>query len=277
MKKGIFFMMFVLLLVQMTSCASRQNKHKDTPHAHGFTKHYKKSLFKATRSGLYSVEMVIKEGRLKKGKNELDLIVHDKKDRDVTEAEISIQPWMPEMGHGIDIEPVIEEKGGGLYHVSNLVLTMGGHWELRVVVSKDSVADIAVFDFPQVGGMQMHKHVKRPDRIDTSRSQMSEKGLFRVSYKPEIDPIKINTLHAWQVKVLDTKGDPVEGAKITFKGDMPEHGHGMPTEPQMAEEQPGGVYIIDGIKFQMPGWWMVKLIIHSSTGMDTVTFQLDIQ
>ncbi len=270
----------VLLILVMGIFMLMGCKTTETAHVHkpGFTKHYKTSMFSVAEKGLYSVELVLKSGELKKGANELDLIIHDNKDHDVVGAEISIQPWMPEMGHGIDIEPVIEEKGGGLYHVSNLVLTMGGHWELRVGVNKGGVSDVASFDFPQVGGMQMkHTHVKRPEKIDTSTKQVSAKGLYTVTYEPEIKPIRINTIHSWRVRIVDSTGNPVSGARITVSGDMPEHGHGLPTEPAVVEELPGGEYIIDGMKFQMPGWWVVNLMIHSPIGMDTVRFQLDLK
>jgi hypothetical protein len=277
MKKTKLSLPVLFVVMLFAIAASAHMKYKPKGRIQGFTKHFEKSLFEITRKGYYSVEMIIKGEVLKQGKNEIDLVIHDNKDSDVTGAEISLQPWMLDMGHGIDIEPQIEEKGGGLYHVSNLVITMGGHWQLRVMVSKNGVTDTAVFDFPEVSGMMMHGHVKRPQKIDTSRTQISEKGLYRVSYKPDIEPIRINTLHAWEVTIKDRKGRPVTGARITITGDMPEHGHGLPTEPQMVEELPGGRYIIDGMKFQMPGWWVVKLHIHSPEGMDTVTFQLDLK
>ncbi len=276
MKKTLYILLVFLFLGGCVTTPERQSVAKDE-HKEKFTKHYKSSMFKVTEKGLYSVELVLKSGELKKGANEVNLIIHDNKDRDVVDAEITIQPWMPEMGHGIDIEPVIEEKGGGLYHVSNLVLTMGGHWELRVGITKAGVSDMAVFDFPRVGGMKMkHRHVKRPDKIDISTVQVSENRTYKVSYIPEITPVRINTIHSWTVKITDSKGNPVTGARIAVEADMPEHGHGLPTAPEVVEELPGGEYIIDGMKFQMPGWWVVKLHISSPVGKDTVTFQLDI-
>jgi len=276
MKKTLFILL-VFLVLGGCIAAPEKRSVKDHEHKDKFTKHYKSSMFKVTGRGLFSVELVLKSGELKKGANEVNLIVHDSKDRDVVDADITIQPWMPETGHGIDIEPVIEEKGGGLYHVSNLVLTMGGHWELRVGVSKAGVSDMAVFDFPRVGGIKVkHRHVKRPGKIDTSTTQVSENGAYKVSYIPEITPVRINTIHSWTVKITDRKGNPVTGARISVEADMPEHGHGLPTAPEVVEELPGGEYIIDGMKFQMPGWWVVKLHVSSAEVMDTVTFQLDI-
>ncbi len=271
MKKNLTVVFIFLVLF---SCAT----YKEKEHTHaGFTKHYERSLFQVTENGLFSVEMVVPEGHLKVGKNNIDLIVHDKNDRDVVGASLTVEAYMPDMGHGIDIEPVIVEKGGGLYQVKELPLTMPGHWQLIVTVQSETEKDRAVFDFPQVGRMTMHKHISRPEKIDTSRTKTSEKGLYRVSYTPEIDPIRINTLHFWKVKVQDASGHPVSGATIKIHGDMPEHGHGLPTEPAVVEEPEPGLYIIDGFKFQMPGWWVVNLEIISPLGMDTVQFQLDLK
>src|SRR5271169_5111603 len=86
------------------------------------TKHYEQSLFKMTDNGLYSVEMVIKDKDLKVGVNTLDIIVHDKSDKDVAGAEINVVPWMPEMGHGVFEQPVVKERGGGTYSVENIIL-----------------------------------------------------------------------------------------------------------------------------------------------------------
>ncbi len=276
MKKIPLLFIFSIFLIQ--GCLSTLTETNQNTSSHKFTRHYKNSLFKLTKNGLYSVEMVLKKGMLKKGTNELNLIVHNSKNQEVVEAEVTVQPWMPEMGHGIDIEPVIKEKGGGLYHVTNLILPMGGHWELRITISKDKITDTAIFDFPKVAASEpkKHKHIKRPEVLDTTTSQTSEKGLYRVTYVPSIQPLRTNTIHEWKVKITDSNGDPVNGARIKIEGDMPEHGHGLPTEPEVVEELPGGEYIIDGMNFQMPGWWVIKLHIHSTTGMDTVTFQLDI-
>ncbi len=278
MKRIFAVFMFFVLLAGCVTTETKNTGSAEKKHPHKFTKHYEKSLFVISQNGQYSVEMVIKEDSLKVGKNKISIIVHDKKDNDVPGARLFIQPWMPEMGHGIDIEPVIEEKGGGLYEISNLVLTMPGHWEIRVQISKDGITDTAVFDFPQIGKPMMgHHHMKRPEKIDTSTEKRSEKGFYMVSYVPEINPIRINTLHYWTVQIFDQKGRPVSGARIKVEGDMPEHGHGMPTEPQVVQELPDGKYIIDGMKFQMPGWWVVKLHIDGPDGKDTVVFQLDLK
>ena len=51
---------------------------------------------------------------------------------------LHVTPWMPAMGHGASIEPVVVERGDGDYLVDDLVLPMPGMWELRVSASDGS-------------------------------------------------------------------------------------------------------------------------------------------
>jgi hypothetical protein len=136
----------VLLLLPYTAFGAETIQSSSGPH----TKHYEQSLFKLTDKGLFSVEMVIKGKELKVGVNALDIVVHDRNDKDVTGAEITVIPWMPEMGHGVYDKPVVREKGGGLYSVDNIILIMEGRWELRVKVKNSDGVDNATFDFQDV-------------------------------------------------------------------------------------------------------------------------------
>jgi hypothetical protein len=42
-----------------------------------------------------------------------------------------VVPWMPAMGHGASLAPVVTPEGGGKYVVSNVALFMAGSWQLR--------------------------------------------------------------------------------------------------------------------------------------------------
>jgi hypothetical protein len=57
--------------------------------------------------------------------------------------------WMPAMGHGSSVEPVVSPKGKGTYVLDNVYLYMPGHWELRTSFS-GTVTDRATptFDVP---------------------------------------------------------------------------------------------------------------------------------
>jgi hypothetical protein len=53
---------------------------------------------------------------------------------------------------------------------------------------------------------------------------------------------------------------------------MPQHGHGLPTKPQVTKELEDGTYLLEGMKFSMTGWWEIKLAIEAAEGADKVTF-----
>jgi hypothetical protein len=246
----------------------------DTDHSK-FTQHYKESLFKITENGHYSVEMVLKEKVLKVGKNAIDLILHDNKDRDVVGATLTVTPWMPDMGHGVSEKPVIEEKGGGLYKANNVVISMSGRWELRITVAQNATKDTAVFEFKDV--KKGHGHTMNAPAagdMDLSVTRLSHKKLFSVTYESLLDPLRINRIHSWKLTVKTADGEPVTGATIIVDGDMPEHGHGLPTQPEVTQEVGQGVYLVEGLKFSMPGWWVMDFRIQKNDQEDTVTFNI---
>jgi hypothetical protein len=109
---------------------------------------------------------------------------------------------------------------------------------------------------------------------DLSTTQLSEAHLFRVSFRSAVEPPPINRLHQWVVHVETPDGHPVEQARIEIDGGMPEHGHGLPTQPQMGRNLGHGDYEIEGMKFQMSGWWVVNFHIIEGDRSDRVTFNL---
>ena len=51
-----------------------------------------------------------------------------------TSHAIHVTPWMPAMGHGSSVTPIVTPRDGGGYVVTNLVLPMPGTWQLRVTI-----------------------------------------------------------------------------------------------------------------------------------------------
>jgi hypothetical protein len=270
----------LILTLLLASCASTmQNTKVDEKHVHDdgeFTKHYEESLFQVTAKGMYSVELVLKEHDLKTGINAVDIIIHDKTDRDIVGADIEVIPWMPDMGHGVFEKPVITEKGGGLYAVENIILIMSGRWELRVNIKEGGIEDKAVFDFPDVKVDRGHEHeiTKAPDDLDLSANKLTENQTFNISYKSSLEPIPINRIHTWELVVETPEGRPVEGADVSLDGNMPEHGHGLPTQPEVTQDLGDGTYFVEGMKFSMPGWWIMQFNIKAGGKEDSVTFNL---
>jgi hypothetical protein len=115
--------------------------------------------------------------------------------------------------------------------------------------------------------------VTRPADLDLGTSMTSDQGLFTVSYKSELDPLTINELHTWTVHVETADGQPVDDATVSVNGGMPEHNHGMPTEP-LVTPLGSGDYRVEGMKFQMPGWWTVTVGVDAAGRQDSTTFNL---
>lgn len=113
-----------------------------------------------------------------------------------------------------------------------------------------------------------------PADLDLSTTRLSAQGAYRVSYEPRRGPIAVNQIHAWTLHVETADGRAVEGATIAVDGDMPQHGHGLPTEPQVTTELGGGDYLVEGVKFHMPGWWVMDFTIDAGDQTDTVRFDL---
>ncbi len=275
----------LLMITFLVGCAAPANKHPE------MTQHYDWTLFQVTEKGLYSVEMVFKDkmNMLRKGDNSVDVVIHDARDKDVEGARLSVTPRMPMKKMDSPEKTMITEVGRGRYTIGNIVIPEEGHWQLKVTVGSGSSSDTAVFDFPGMKGASgeatdANGHgegdmamVPRPGSDAFSPKQMSGNHLFMVSYVSEASPIPINKIHSWKLTVKTASGEPVSVAVISIDGRMPEHKHGLPTRPQVTENLGGGTFRVEGMKFQMPGWWEVSFGIKTGGKEDKVVFNLDIK
>ena len=125
------------------------------------------------------------------------------------------------------------------------------------------------------GGFMAWKMLQPPPTdLDLARSKATASGMFVVSIAPETEPVQQGPLHSWIATVALPDGTPVEDANMTIDGGMPQHGHGLPTVPQMTGPLGNGKYRIEGVKFNMGGWWEFKLAIEAGGKTDTVTFNI---
>jgi len=115
------------------------------------------------------------------------------------------------------------------------------------------------------------------DDLDYSNAQLSDNGLFNVSYTASTGTIPINQIHQWILHVETANGQPVENATIAVDGDMPEHGHGLPTRPRVTRYLGEGNYLVEGIKFQMGGWWVIDFTITTNDQTDAVHFNMQLK
>jgi hypothetical protein len=116
---------------------------------------------------------------------------------------------------------------------------------------------------------------KRPpvDPKAYEATQASAAQLYRATFTPT-ESIKVGKLHGWTIAVTTADGTPVDSATITVDGGMPQHGHGLPTKPIVTTHLGDGKHLVEGMKFNMGGWWVVKFEIDGSKGADVVTFNL---
>jgi hypothetical protein len=111
-----------------------------------------------------------------------------------------------------------------------------------------------------------------PTNLDLSTQRHTVNKHYIVGIRPVSGPAGLNKIHAWEVRVASPSGQPVDGLKIAVDGGMPQHGHGLPTQPRVTRQLGDGRYLVDGMKFSMVGWWEIKLRIDGAADSDTVTF-----
>lgn len=101
----------------------------------------------------------------------------------------------------------------------------------------------------------------------------SNNGTYVATLEPR-EPLALRKLQTVAVRLRDSGGQPIIGASISVGGGMPEHRHGLPTQPRVSRSLGEGLYEIEGLRFSMGGWWELKLAIESPAGVDSVTFNL---
>ena len=109
--------------------------------------------------------------------------------------------------------------------------------------------------------------------LDTATTKLSEHQHYRVSIAPETPPVTINALHNWVLEIMTPDGKPEQKAEVTIGGGMPAHGHGLPTAPRVTEYLGDGKYLIEGVRFNMAGWWQVTVAIEGDHA-DTASFNI---
>ena len=105
--------------------------------------------------------------------------------------------------------------------------------------------------------------------------RMSAQGLYVATLEHD-RPLRPRQMIAVRVSVVDAQGQAIEGATFTIDGGMPQHGHGLPTRPRVTKTLGTGRYEIEGVRFNMGGWWEFRVAITTARGTDTVTFNLDL-
>jgi hypothetical protein len=122
--------------------------------------------------------------------------------------------------------------------------------------------------------MLPHTHTPKPAPADFGFGpRASAQGTYSARIEPQ-EKLKTGKMQNMIVTITDKAGKPVSGAKITVDGGMPQHGHGLPTQPKVTRELGNGAYQVEGVKFNMGGWWVFTFHVDAEAGCDSVTFNL---
>ena len=89
----------------------------------------------------------------------------------------------------------------------------------------------------------------------------------------QLDPMAINTIHSWELVLYTADGASLSGARISVVGGMPDHDHGLPTSPVVTREITPGRYLLEGMRFHMPGRWLLTFDVISDQGSESATLE----
>lgn len=110
-------------------------------------------------------------------------------------------------------------------------------------------------------------------RLSQARDVVGRRGVFRVRIE-EAPAHRVLIDERWRIRVETPDGRPVTVSTVHVAGGMPEHGHGLPTQPSVKRGGRPGEFVISGLQFSMPGWWEVSLFVADRQRDDSVTFNV---
>lgn len=102
-------------------------------------------------------------------------------------------------------------------------------------------------------------------------SQISVNNLYQAHMDCETMP-ETGPFQNCTVSFTDIKGNAIHPETPLIDGGMPLHGHGLPTSPVLTALEKTGTYRIDGLKYNMPGAWLLGFKIKTPAGEDKVIF-----
>jgi hypothetical protein len=107
-------------------------------------------------------------------------------------------------------------------------------------------------------------------------SGVTDQG-FKIEIYSELSPLRINTIHSWHIRVLDRDGEILELEELNVFGGMPEHDHGLPTQPEVTMRLYNGDYLLEGVRFHMQGHWELQIEFQYAGVDDTAIIDFELQ
>ena len=104
---------------------------------------------------------------------------------------------------------------------------------------------------------------------------VTDKG-FKIEIYSELSPLSINTIHSWHISVLDRDDEILELEELNVFGGMPEHDHGLPTQPEVTMRLDNGDYLLEGVRFHMQGHWELQIEFQYAGVDDTAIIDFEL-
>ncbi|HPE58869.1 MAG TPA: FixH family protein [Thiolinea sp.] len=103
-------------------------------------------------------------------------------------------------------------------------------------------------------------------------SGTSEQGSYQLTLSCKTPP-GTDGFQDCHIQVQDRAGAPANPDNILVDGGMPMHGHGLPTSPVATRMDQTGYYRIEGLRYNMPGAWVLGFLIQTEEHQEKVLFE----
>lgn len=110
-----------------------------------------------------------------------------------------------------------------------------------------------------------------PDISELSNRAVSYNGTYTIYYKSELDPIVANREHKWTLHI-EKKGAglALDFARVFVSGFTVPDSHPLPAQPRVTRMLGNGNYLMEGVKFDRPGEWVLYFYTVFGSDYDTV-------
>jgi hypothetical protein len=102
----------------------------------------------------------------------------------------------------------------------------------------------------------------------------SHNRIYRASMIPSPDPIERNRSLTVTVEIRTAADAPVERGFLELESWMPDDETVSAVRPRAVAELGGGRYRVEGLRFDAPGWWNVRVRIAAMGMTDSLAFNL---
>lgn len=115
------------------------------------------------------------------------------------------------------------------------------------------------------------------ENIDWNISQVSKSNHYKIDLNCNHPPT-LSSFQQCTFTLSNKQKEKLTNAVVKIDGGMPTHQHGLPTTPQALWNEKDNVYNINGLKFSMPGEWVLKFFIDKTDNLprDIVSINIKI-